>query len=80
MKAKAQVFGIISKIMRVPLAEVSEDSSPDTLEAWDSLTHMNLVMALEEAFEIQFEVEDIADMLNVELILMAIEKAKTAQR
>ena len=69
---KEKVFSIISKIMAVPLEEVNEDSSPDSIENWDSLKHMNLVLALEQEFEIQFTDEQIISLLNVELIILTL--------
>jgi acyl carrier protein len=55
--------------MGVPIEMISGDSSPDTIEEWDSLKHMNLVLALEEEFGIQFTDEQIVEMLSVELIV-----------
>jgi acyl carrier protein len=35
---------------------------------WDSLGHLNLIVALEEEFDIAFEPEDIAKMTSVQII------------
>lgn len=69
-----KVFKIVSQVMRVPLEEVNEDSSPDTISKWDSLQHMNLVLALEEEFKIQFSGNQTVSMLNVKLILLTLEE------
>lgn len=71
---KKRVFKIVSQVMRVPLEEVNEDSSPDTISKWDSLQHMNLVLALEEEFKIQFTGDQTVTMLNVKLILLMLEE------
>jgi len=47
---------------------ISYSSSPDTLKTWDSVAHVKLMVALEEAFAIEIPPEDQADMLNFELI------------
>ena len=73
---KQRVFIILSQIMGLPVEEIREDSSPDTIEAWDSLRHMNLVLALEEAFGIQFTEEEIVEMLNVQLIVDILKDKK----
>jgi acyl carrier protein len=62
--------------MNVPLEQVSEDSSPDTISGWDSLAHMNLVLALEEELGVEFTDVQIVDMLNAELIMMAVAEAR----
>ena len=67
-----KVYEVISKVMKVPIEKLSIDSSPDTLEEWDSLSHINLIMSLEDEFNIQFSEEQIIEMLNVELIILTI--------
>lgn len=47
---------------------ITEDASPDTIEAWDSLRHLNLAVALEEAFGIELSEEDIMELMNFKLV------------
>jgi acyl carrier protein len=60
---------IVADIFEVPLEQVLPESSPDTIETWDSLRHLNLVLALEQEFGIQFSPEEIEQLLSVELIV-----------
>jgi len=39
-------------------AEVTADSSPETIESWDSVHHLNLVLALEEEYGFEFSPEE----------------------
>jgi acyl carrier protein len=48
----AQTFGL-------PLESVNDDTSPDSVPAWDSVGQLELVSALEQEFSITFDVEDI---------------------
>lgn len=64
-----KIFKIVSQVMEVSLEQVNEDSSPDTIEKWDSLQHMNLVLALEQEFKISFSDQEIVEMLNVKIIM-----------
>jgi len=66
---KKRVFLIISNVFDYPLEKIDEKSSPDTIESWDSLNHMKLILALEEEFKVEFSDDQIVDMLNVSLIL-----------
>jgi acyl carrier protein len=66
---KNKVFEIMAQVMNVPIENVREDSSPDTIETWDSLKHMSLILTLEEEFGVQFSDEEIVEMLNVGLIM-----------
>lgn len=54
------------------MEQINENSSPDTIEAWDSLKHMNLILALEESLNVQFTDEQIVEMLSMELILAVL--------
>ncbi len=38
-----------------------ENLAYQSIEAWDSVGHMSLIAALEEAFDIMFETDDIID-------------------
>ena len=69
---KERVFKIFSQVMGIPREEISENSSPDTVESWDSVKHMNLILSLEEEFGMQFSDKEIMEMLSVELILLTI--------
>ncbi|MGH9769016.1 MAG: acyl carrier protein [Blastocatellia bacterium] len=66
---KERVIRIVSQVMGVPMDQVTEGSSSQTVETWDSLNHMNLILALEEEFGVQFSDEQIMRMLNVGAIL-----------
>ena len=60
---------ITADIFGVPVEQVLPQSSPDTIENWDSINHLNLVLALEQEFGIQFTPEEIEQLLSVELIV-----------
>ena len=66
---------IISRIFEAPVEAITDDASPDTIENWDSLRHMNLILALEEEFGVQFTDEQIVTMLNVQLIVSNLKEA-----
>lgn len=75
---KDRVFTVISQVLRVPLDQVHEDSSPETIESWDSLKHMNLILALEEEFGIHFSDEKIMEMLNARTIVAGVSELTNA--
>ena len=71
-----RVRGIFSDIFQVPLADVTAQSSPDTIPNWDSLQHLNLVLALEQEFQIQFTPEEIEQLLSVELVAALLDEKR----
>ncbi len=74
---QTEVYEIVARIMGVPPAEVSEDSSPKTLPKWDSLRHMKLILALEETLNIQFSDADIGKMSDVRSIMERVSARKS---
>ncbi len=74
---RAKVIQAVSRVMGVPQEQIDETASPETIEAWDSLKHMNLILALEEEFDVQFADEKIVAMLTVGLILETLREMKT---
>lgn len=50
-------------------ARFAADTVPDDVKKWDSIGHMSLVAAMEDAFEIEFEVDEIMEMVDVRKIL-----------
>lgn len=69
-----QVRLMAADIFNVPLENVGAESSPDTIENWDLLQHLNLVLALEQHFGLEFVPEEIEQMLSIELISMLVEE------
>ncbi|MDP6526164.1 MAG: acyl carrier protein [Kiritimatiellia bacterium] len=60
-----QVFGI---------GDVSKEMTQDDIPEWNSLQMINLIMALEEVFEVQIMPEEAADMLSVELVMDVLQE------
>lgn len=65
---------IIANVFEVNIEDVNETSSQDTLDNWDSIHQLNLVFALEEAFNIQLTDEDAVQLLSFELIKIVLEE------
>lgn len=59
---------------------VTAESSPESLESWDSVHHLNLILALEEKFSIQFSPEEIDAMHDVAKIAGIVEAKASASR
>jgi acyl carrier protein len=69
-----RVRGITADVLEVPLTQVTPDTSPETLDTWDSVHHLNLVLALEQEFNMQFEPEEIDQLSNVGEIVTVISR------
>jgi len=54
-----QVRSIASDVFGLPANQLTADSSPRNVEAWDSTQHLTFILALEEAFQIRLSPEEI---------------------
>jgi acyl carrier protein len=72
--ALEQVRAIASDIFGVPLAAITADSSPGIIETWDSMQHLNLVLAVEEKFAVRFSPEEIEEMTSVGAVAKLVNK------
>jgi acyl carrier protein len=68
-----QVRMIVADVLSVPPSALTIQSSPQSLESWDSVRHLNLVLALEEKFSIQFSPEEMEQMGDVGRIVSLVE-------
>ena len=67
-KLEDRIKNVMSAVFEIPEEQIKDNSSPDTIESWDSLKHMNLIIALEEEFEVEFTDNEIFEMMNYSLI------------
>ena len=65
-----KVIATVSEVLNV---EVNTHTTQKNCAKWDSLTHINLIIALEDAFEISFEPEEIARMTSIIAIKQIID-------
>jgi acyl carrier protein len=72
MLDEKKLKNIISSILHVSAEKIDVDTSMDTIEKWDSLQHMNLVLALEDAFGISIPDDDAGNITSYPLIKLVI--------
>jgi acyl carrier protein len=63
-----RLHNVVAQIFGAPIEQVTDEDGPDTIESWDSLAHINLVLTLEAEFSISLSPDDAAEMLSVGLI------------
>ena len=69
-----QVRQIVADIFGVSVDDVTADSSPQSIESWDSMAHLNLVLSLEQAFGVNFAPEEIAELISVSAIVERLQR------
>ena len=64
-----QLQQTIATTLKVPASRIDLTTRNDDLTAWDSLGQVNLMMALEQTFDLFIEVEDFETLNSVPAIL-----------
>lgn len=74
MLDEALLKQVMANVLEVPAETIGPDASTDTIPAWDSLKHMNLVLALEQAFGVEIPDEDAAEITSYALIKVVLQE------
>jgi len=69
-----QVRAIASDVFGVPTDQITPGSSPESVEGWDSIQHLNFVLALEERFGFQLSPEEMDAMRTIGQIAQIVER------
>ena len=57
--------------------ELTDDTTADDIEAWDSLEHITLISSVEKEFKMRFTMKEVSGMKNVgEMMNIIAERAK----
>ena len=60
-----EILQIAADVFSVPIDAICAKSSPDSLEGWDSIKHINLMMAIEQAFNVEITPEELAEVRSI---------------
>jgi acyl carrier protein len=63
-----RIKAVFAQVFQVDPARLRRTVSPSDIEGWDSFGHLALVEALQNEFRVEFELDDIAEMDNIEAI------------
>jgi acyl carrier protein len=74
---REEIFGKLNEVFRDVFEDdditVSDATTADDIEDWDSLEHINLINAIEQEFGIKFNMGQIVSMKNVGEMVSIIE-------
>ena len=69
---------VVSSVLGVDAASISETTAIDDVESWDSLSHLALVLEIEHRFNVRFTTEQIPQLTSVRAIIKVLEEDPTA--
>lgn len=62
MSEEDTIKKIFSEVIGIDESEVNDSIAYNSCESWDSLVHLKLINELEDAFDVEFEMDDIIAM------------------
>ncbi len=65
---------IAADLFGIPEHTIHSDSSPETVEGWDSLQHLNLILAIEERFGVSLSPEEMDEMRSIGKVSDVVER------
>ena len=69
-----KILSVMSDVFGIDKELINMDSSQDDIDTWDSLNQLDLIVSLEEEFDIVFPIEDLGNLVSCKLIKVIIEE------
>jgi acyl carrier protein len=66
----------MSKVFEIEISSISDNASQKDISKWDSLQHLNLIVEIEDHYDISIDPEDISVMVTIEKIVEIVNKYK----
>ncbi len=64
---------LLVEVLRIPSERLSDELTMQDVEEWDSLRQMELIVAVEETYQIELSGDDIANMASISGIRKTVE-------
>jgi acyl carrier protein len=74
MLSEDKLRSVVAAMLDLDPVSVGPTTSTDTVDQWDSVRHMNLIIALESAFDITIPDEDVATLTSYPIIKAVVEE------
>jgi len=65
---KEKIKEIMAAVFEMNAVDIKDSDDSTTIPNWDSLNQMNLIVALEEEFDVRFEDDEIVELTSFESI------------
>jgi acyl carrier protein len=70
----SRLTNVFRRVFDLPDLTLKREMTADDLEDWDSLTHINLIVAAEKEFKVKFTTSEVAKLSNVGDLIDTISK------
>jgi len=70
---RTKVQAILREVFEKKDLEIHNELNAEDIEEWDSFAHLNLIMTLEQEFNVNFALGELQDMKNIGDLLCLLE-------
>lgn len=70
-----KLINVLSQVLNIPANKINDNTDQEDVASWNSLAHLNLILAVEEAFNIRFNTAVIPNLTNVAAFKQELRKA-----
>jgi acyl carrier protein len=72
---RERVRALIASVFDISAADVPDDARATTLAGWDSLRHLELMLAIEREFSIRIPTDRLVDLVSLDDLVVYLESA-----
>ena len=65
MEIHEQLVDVFRQVFDDETLILTDETTADDIEGWDSVAHINLMFSIEQAFGVQFNGNELAEMKNI---------------
>ncbi|MHA1793300.1 MAG: acyl carrier protein [Promethearchaeota archaeon] len=58
-------INLVSETFEIKPEDITDEKTPDEIENWTSVSHMELMSKFEDEWDLEFDVEDITEMDSI---------------
>lgn len=70
---RTKLHGVVAKTFEISVQDVTDELAVGSIPQWDSLGHLGLITAIEEAFGVSFDVDELFEVETVGDFLKLLE-------
>ena len=70
----AKIRGILAEVVDDDSLQLSEDTTADDVQDWDSINHVKLLIGLESELGFRFQTDEVSRIQNVGELISLIQK------
>lgn len=74
MEVRQRLLGVLESVLGPQARQLGDDHGPGSVPGWDSVAHLNVVLAVEEEFGVSFDTADIPRLRTVGAFLARLQQ------